>query len=113
MICYGINYNNKIISNKTAMEGMEQPLHYWLPSIAPSGMTFVEGDRYKAWKGDLMVGSLRFKYLNRCKMKNGKVVGEELLLKNIGRVRDVIMGPDGYLYISVENPGFIFKLLPV
>ena len=113
VICYGINYDNKIISDKTAKEGMEQPLHYWLPSIAPSGMTFVEGDRYKAWKGDLMVGSLRFKYLNRCKMKDGKVVGEELLLKNIGRVRDVIMGPDGYLYISVENPGFIFKLLPV
>jgi len=113
VISYGINYDNKIISDKTAMEGMEQPLHYWLPSIAPSGMTFVEGDRYKAWKGDLMVGSLRFKYLNRCKMKDGKVVGEELLLKNIGRVRDVIMGPDGYLYISVENPGFIFKLLPV
>jgi glucose/arabinose dehydrogenase len=113
VICYGINYDTKIISDKTSMEGMEEPLHYWLPSIAPSGMAFVEGNRYTGWKGDLMVGSLRFKYLNRCKIKNGKVVGEELLLKNIGRVRDVIMGPDGYLYISVENPGFIFKLLPV
>ena len=113
VICYGINYDNKIISNKTAMEGMEQPFLYWIPSIAPSGMTFVESNRYKGWKGDLMVGSLRFKYLNRCKIKNGKVVGEELLLKNIGRLRDVVMGPDGYLYVSVENPGFVFKLLPV
>ena len=110
---YGINYDNKIISEKTAMEGIQQPLHYWLPSIAPSGMTFVEGDKYKAWKGDLMVGSLRFRYLNRCKMKDGKIVSEELLLKNIGRVRYVKMGPDGYLYIAVEGPGFIFRLLPV
>ena len=110
---YGINYDNKIISEKTAMEGIQQPLHYWLPSIAPSGMTFVEGDKYKAWKGDLMVGSLRFRYLNRCKMKDGKIVSEELLLKNVGRVRYVKMGPDGYLYIAVEAPGFIFRLLPV
>lgn len=112
-ITYGINYDNKIMSDKTAMEGMEQPMHYWLPSIAPSGMTFVEGDKYKAWKGDLMVGSLRFRYLNRCKIKDGKIVGEELLLKNVGRVRYVKMGPDGYLYIAVESPGFIFRLLPV
>ena len=60
-----------------------------------------------------MVGSLRFRYLNRCKMKDGKIVSEELLLKNVGRVRYVKMGPDGYLYIAVEAPGFIFRLLPV
>ena len=112
-ISYGINYNGKIITDKTAMEGMEQPLHYWIPSIAPSGMAFVEGNRYKGWQGDLLVGSLRFKYLNRCKIKNGKVAGEELLLKNIGRLRDVRMGPDGYIYVSVENPGYVFKLIPI
>ncbi len=113
VICYGINYNGAIITDKTAMEGMEQPLLYWLPSIAPSGMAFVEGDRYKGWKGDLMVGSLRFNYLNRCKIKGNTITGEELLLKNVGRMRDVRMGPDGYLYISVENKGYIFKLIPV
>ncbi|MEP7107609.1 MAG: PQQ-dependent sugar dehydrogenase [Ferruginibacter sp.] len=113
VICYGINYDAKIITHKTAMEGMEQPLLYWLPSIAPSGMAFVEGSRYKGWQGDLMVGSLRFKYLNRCTIENGKVISQELLLKNIGRLRDVRMGPDGYLYVSVEFPGFIFKLIPV
>jgi glucose/arabinose dehydrogenase len=59
------------------------------------------------------VGSLRFKYLNRCQVKDGKVVKEELLLKNIGRLRDVRMGPDGYIYVAVENPGYIFKLIPV
>ena len=112
-ISWGINYDGKIISSKTAMDGMEQPLLYWIPSIAPSGMAFVEGNRYAGWNGDLLVGSLRFKYLNRCKIKNGKVVGEELLLKNIGRLRDVRMGPDGYIYVSVENPGYVFKLIPV
>lgn len=112
-ISYGINYNGKIMTDKTALPGMEQPLHYWIPSIAPSGMTFVEGTRYKGWKGDLLVGSLRFKYLNRCKIKDGKVTGEELLLKNIGRLRDVRMAPDGYIYVAVENPGYIFKLVPV
>ena len=61
----------------------------------------------------MLVGSLRFKYLNRCKIKNGKVVGEEMLLKNIGRLRDVRMAPDGFIYVSVENPGFVFKLIPV
>ncbi len=112
-ISFGINYNGKTITDKTAMPGMEQPLLYWIPSIAPSGMAFVTGNRYKSWKGDLLVGSLRFKYLNRCTVKDGKVTGEELLLKNIGRLRDVRMGPDGYIYVSVENPGFIFKLIPV
>lgn len=112
-ISYGINYNGKIITDKTALPGMEQPLHYWIPSIAPSGTAFVEGNRYKGWKGDLLVGSLRFNYLNRCKIKDGKIVGEELLLKNIGRMRDVRMGPDGYIYVAVENPGYVFKLVPV
>lgn len=112
-ISFGINYNGAIITDKTAMEGMEQPLHYWIPSIAPSGIAFVEGTRYKGWEGSLMVGSLRFKYLNRCTIENGKITGEELLLKNIGRLRDVRMAPDGYLYVSVENPGYIFKLIPV
>jgi glucose/arabinose dehydrogenase len=113
LITHGINYNNQVISDKTAMPGMEQPLHVWIPSIGPSGMAFVEGNRYKAWKGDLLVGSLRFKYLNRCRMKDGKIAGEELLLQNIGRLRDVRMAPDGYIYISVENPGYIFRLIPI
>jgi glucose/arabinose dehydrogenase len=111
-ISYGINYNGTVLTDKTAMPGMEQPLHYWNPSIAPSGMAFVTGNKYKYWQGDLMVGSLRFNYLNRCVFKNGQLVKEELLLKNIGRIRDVKMGLDGYLYVAVENPGYIFRLVP-
>lgn len=113
VITYGINYNGKIISNKTAAEGMEQPLKYWIPSIAPSGMAFVQGKRYKSWEGQLLTGSLRFKYLNLSHIEGAQVTGEEMLLKNIGRLRDVRMGPDGYLYVAVENPGYVFRLVPV
>jgi glucose/arabinose dehydrogenase/cytochrome c5 len=112
VISYGINYDGTVLTDKTAEEGMEQPLHYWVPSIAPSGMTFVSGGRYKGWEGDLLIGSLRFQYLNRCKMDGTKVVAEEKVLQKIGRVRDVKMGPDAYIYVSVEDPGRIYRLLP-
>ena len=89
-----------------------QPELYWIPSIAPCGMTYVSSDKYPAWKGDFLVGSLRFKYLNRCDMNNGKVVKEEKLLTNIGRLRNVFEGADGYIYVGVENPGVVYRLLP-
>ena len=113
VISYGINYDGTVLTKNTKMKGMEQPLLYWVPSIAPCGMTFVKGGRYKGWEGDLLVGSLRFKYVNRCKIVNDKIVKEEKLLKNIGRVRSVEMSPDGYIYVSVENPGLIYRLIPL
>jgi glucose/arabinose dehydrogenase len=113
VISYGINYDGTVLTPMTAKEGMAQPNLYWIPSIGPSGVTFVTGDRYAAWKGDLLVGSLRFKYLNRCKIQNGKVVKEEILLENLGRLRNVQMGNDGYIYVSVEDPGYVFRLVPV
>ena len=112
VISYGINYDGKPITNISKKDGMEQPEIYWIPSIAPCGMAMVTGDKYPAWKGNIMIGSLRFKYLNRCVMKNNKVVGEEKLLPDIGRLRNVKMGNDGYLYVSVENPGMVFRLKP-
>ncbi|WP_442794635.1 PQQ-dependent sugar dehydrogenase [Pelobium manganitolerans] len=111
VVSYGINYNGKIITTLTAKEGIENPIFYWNPSIAPSGMAFVNSDVYKGWKGNLLVGSLRFQYLNRCVVKDGKIVKEELLFKNIGRVRDVRQAPNGYVYLAVEGEG-IYKLLP-
>ncbi|WP_240534851.1 PQQ-dependent sugar dehydrogenase [Pedobacter aquae] len=113
VISYGINYNGTILTNRTAKEGMEQPLHYWVPSIAPSGLAFANGNIYKGWDNNVMIGSLKYSYLNRCELVNNKVVKEELLFQNIGRVRDVRTSPDGYLYITVENPGIIYKLVPV
>jgi glucose/arabinose dehydrogenase/cytochrome c5 len=112
VISYGINYDGTTFTDKLESQGMEQPLHYWVPSIAPSGMAFVTGNKYGKWEGDLLVGSLRFKYLTRCKIKDSKVVGEEMLMKGIGRVRNVKMGPDGYIYILVEKPGFVYRLMP-
>ena len=113
VISYGINYDGKPITPISKKEGMQQPVTYWIPSIAPSGLAFVTGDKYPAWKGSLMVGSLRFSYLNRCIMKDNKGVGEEKLLLNIGRLRNIEMGRDGYLYVSVESPGNVFRLMPV
>ena len=91
---------------------MEQPINYWIPSIAPSGLAFVTSDKYPAWKGNLMMGSLRFNYMNRCIIKDNKVVGQEKVLLNIGRMRNIKMGSDGFLYVGVENPGMVFRLRP-
>lgn len=113
VITHGINYDGKIIATSSAKEGMEQPVLYWLPSIAPSGLAFLNGDRYKGWKNVALVGSLRFRYLNVCHLSNNRVVREETVLKNIGRVRDVRVSPDGWVYVAVESPGYVFKLVPV
>lgn len=111
---YGINYNGTTITDKATAPGITDPILYWLPSIAPSGMAFVTGDKYSPWKGALLVGSLRFKYLNLCYLNGNKVVKEEKLLKNIGRVRDVRQAPDGYIYVAVEKPASaIYRLVPV
>ncbi|HLO43524.1 MAG TPA: PQQ-dependent sugar dehydrogenase [Leadbetterella sp.] len=111
-ISYGINYDGKPITNLSKKEGMEQPLHYYLPSIAPSGMTFVTSDKYPSWKGSLILGSLRFNYLERVVLKDTKVVENHKELLNIGRMRSVKMGSDGYIYLGVENPGMVFRLIP-
>ncbi len=111
LISYGINYIGTKFTDNTALPGMEQPLHYWVPSIAPSGMAFVTSDIYPEWKGNLLVGSLKFQYLNRCVIENNKVVNEEKLIENLGRVRSVKEGPDGYIYVGIENLGIV-KIIP-
>ncbi len=113
VITFGINYDGTIITRDTAKVGMEQPITYWVPSIAPCGMTFIKGGKYKGWEGNVLVGSLRFKYLVRCEINGNKVVHKEILLPNIGRLRNVELGPDGFIYIAVESPGIIFRLVPV
>lgn len=111
IITYGIDYDNTIISDISKKEGMEQPLYYWVPSIAPSGMTFVSSDLYPDWKGHLLVGSLKFQYLELDKIKDGKVVERQKIGTDIGRLRNVAQGPDGYIYIGVEGKGII-KIIP-
>ena len=111
VITYGINYSGTPITDKTEMEGMEQPIHYWVPSIAPSGMCFVTSDLYPAWKGSLLVGSLSFRYLERLEMDGTKVLKRERLMDETGRVRNVRQGPDGFIYVAVEGKG-IYRLVP-
>ncbi len=113
VISYGLNYDGTTFTQQTAQEGLEQPLHYWVPSIAPCGAAFVTGDRYPDWTGDFLVGSLRFEYLNRCQIANDEITGEELLMENLGRLRSVAMGPDGYIYVGVEDPGAVYRLTPI
>ncbi|MDN3665870.1 PQQ-dependent sugar dehydrogenase [Algibacter miyuki] len=112
IISYGVNYSGTAFTEITEKEGMEQPLFYWAPSIAPSGMAFVTSDKYPDWKNNILVGSLKFQYLERLVLENNKVVKREELFKNIGRVRNVIQGPDGYIYVAVEGTGIV-KIVPI
>ncbi len=110
-ITYGKNYDGSTITDETKREGMEQPLTYWVPSIAPSSLTIVTSDRYPEWDGDALVGSLKFGYLERVVLDGLRIVSKEKMIDNIGRVREVKEGPDGYIYILVEGKG-IFKIIP-
>lgn len=113
LICYGINYDGTILTELTEKEGMEQPVSYWLPSIAPCGMTFLAGDKYKKWRNNLFVGSLRFQYLERLVINGHSVQHREKLLEGIGRVRNVVVSPEGYIYVAIETPGKIVRLVPI
>ena len=103
---------DKTISKDTAREGMVSPVHHWTPSIAPLAMAFITGNNYPGWKGDLFLGSGVQRMLNHSVMRNGRVVHDEKLLKDIGRVRDVKYGPDHFLYIMTEDTGLLLRLLP-
>lgn len=111
VISYGVNYSGTKFTDETERPGMEQPIYYWVPSIAPCGMDFVTGNRYPSWKGHLLVGSLKFNYVELLKLKGNKVIGREKIAEDIGRVRNVKMGPDDYIYIALEGRG-IARLIP-
>ncbi len=111
VITYGINYSGTSITDITAKENMAQPLYYWVPSIAPSGMDFITSDVYPNWKNNILVGSLKFNYLELLELKNNKVTKRTKLVDGIGRVRNVRQGPDGYIYVAVENKGIV-KIIP-
>ena len=113
VISYGINYDGTILTELTEKEGMEQPVLQWTPSIAACGMTFVMGDRFKKWENNILVGSLRFDYVERVVLNGHKIARTEKLVEGIGRVRNVVMSPDGLVYIGLEEPGMIVRLVPV
>lgn len=113
VITYGINYDGNPISDLQEKEGLEQPEHYWVPSIAPCGMAQVKGDKFPNWKNNLLIGALAHTHVARVEIDNGKYVKEEKLLDKIGRVRAVEESPEGYIYVATENPGMLVKLVPI
>ncbi len=116
-IAYGIEYQGgPITGGITQKEGMEQPLYYWDPVIAPSGMVFYTGDLFPAWKGSLFIGGLASQNLVRLDVNGKRITGEERLLRDLDpreRIRDVRQGPDGALYLLTDNAkGRMLKLVP-
>jgi len=113
VITYGMNYDGTPITNLTAKEGMEQPVTYWTPSIAVCAIDFYVGDRFPRWKNDLLVSSLAAEELRRLRIEGGRVITQEVLFKGIGRIRDVVVGPDGLVYVAFNTPDRIARLVPV
>lgn len=116
VITYGVNYGlGTRIGEGQSKPGMVQPLHVWVPSIAPSAMAFVSGSQFPQWQGDLLVGALRGQMLVRLVLDGEKVLREERLLQGrVGRIRDVRMGPDGFIYLLSDGPdGALMRLEPV
>jgi glucose/arabinose dehydrogenase len=117
VITHGMNYNGTPISPLTEKEGLEQPVIHWTPSIAVSPIRFYAGDAFPKWKHHLFLGTLAQQELRRFEVKGDRVVHQELIFKGLGRVRDMITGPDGALYVALEIPGpdtpdCIIRLVP-
>lgn len=111
LVSFGMNYNGTPVTALTEKEGIEAPLHHWTPSIATCGLAFYEGDRFPEWKHDFFAGGLRGE-LHRLRLRNGKITEDEVVLDGEGRVRDVRCGPDGFLYVVLNAPDRIVRLLP-
>ncbi len=112
VITYGMNYDGTPITNHLVHQGMEQPVTYWVPSIATSPLTFYTGNRFPEWKNNLFLGSLATQELLRLVVDGDKVTHQEILFKGIGRVRDILNGPDGSLYVVLNQPDRIERIVP-
>ncbi|SVA33444.1 uncharacterized protein METZ01_LOCUS86298 [marine metagenome] len=113
VITYGINYIGTKITDFTHMEGMDQPVWHWTPSIAVCGIQFYSGDAFQPWQNNLLAASLKFERLHRVVIENGKKVDEEIIFDAGSRVRDVEVGPGGLIYVALEDPGRIVRLSPL
>lgn len=112
VITYGINYDGTPITDHLRQDGMDQPVTYYVPSIATSAIAFYTGNRFPRWKNNLFLGSLAAQELRRIELNGDTVVHQEILFKGIGRVRDVVNGPDGYLYLVLNQPDRIERMAP-
>jgi glucose/arabinose dehydrogenase len=106
VVGYGVNYRSgSAIHEGTMREGMESPAHFWVPSIATSGLLIYTGDRFPEWRGNLFVGGMGGQQLARLTLDGQEIVGEETLVQGMGRIRDVRQGPDGYIYLAIDHRG--------
>lgn len=114
VIGYGVHYSGEKIGEGTAKPGMQQPVYYWDPSIAPSGMAFYTGDKFPGWRGSILVGALAGRLVSRLETSGNRVTGEERMLQGLNeRIRDVKQGPDGLVYLLTDSPrGRILRVRP-
>lgn len=110
-VTFGENYDGTTITEQTSGPEFTDPIYYWLPSIAPSGFAYITSEKYPDLQGDLLVGSLKFQYVEHLSLDGKTVTAREKLLEGIGRVRDIVQGPDGFIYVSAENKGIV-KIIP-
>ncbi|MEQ9439734.1 MAG: PQQ-dependent sugar dehydrogenase [Cyclobacteriaceae bacterium] len=110
VITYGRNYNGTSITDITQKEGMEQPIKYWKPSIAVCGIEFYQGNEFARWENKLLVGALAYEEVRLLSVVDNRVMHDEVIMKNVGRVRDVAPGPDGAIYVVMNEPDIILKL---
>ncbi|MEX2233880.1 MAG: PQQ-dependent sugar dehydrogenase [Cyclobacteriaceae bacterium] len=112
LVTYGVDYTGEIVSNENEKPGMEPPVLEWTPSIAVCPAEFVSGNRFSKWKNNLLVGALAFEEIRRVVIENNKVTEQEMILKGVGRVRDLKLGPDGALYVLLNNPDMVLRISP-
>ncbi len=112
IITYGKNYNGTPITEFVRKEGLQQPAFYWTPSTAVCGIDFYHGELFPKWNNKLLVGALKYEDLRLLNIEKNRVMHEEIILQNSGRVRDVVCGPDGAIYVVLNNPGTILRLSP-
>ena len=113
LVSYGMNYNGTPLTDRTEAPGYQSPVHYWTPSIAVCGIDFYEGHRFPKWKYNLFAGGLKTEQLHRLVIQDRKVVTDQIILHDQGRVRDVANGPGGTLYLVLNSPHRIVRLMPV
>lgn len=110
--CYGINYDGTVLTPYKEMEGVTNPARFWVPSIAPCGITMVTSKRYPDWQGNVLVGALAHRHVARVQLNGTQFAAEEKLLQDKGRVRHVAESPDGFIYVVTEGPGQVLKIVP-
>ena len=112
-ISYGRHYNGRILTEHERKPGMEQPVFFYRPSTAVCGLDFYRGDLFPKWKHHLLVGALKYESVDLLTIEQDRVMHSETVVKGMGRVRDVATGPDGSVYVVLNQPGTIIRLTPI